>query len=258
MPVLSKTHKETGNGMGALEGKRILVTAAGQGIGRAAAEACLQGGALVTATDLNAAAFEGWAAPGLTTGALDVTDETAVFAMAGDGRWDAVIHCAGFVHGGTVLDITQSDFDFAMSLNLRSAVTVSQAVLPAMRSAGGGALVFISSVASSMKGVPNRALYSASKAALIGLCKSIAADFVSEGIRANCVCPGTVDTPSLGDRIRAQGGDPAAVRQAFVDRQPMGRLGTAEEVGRLSAYLASAEADFITGQAIAIDGGWSL
>lgn len=244
--------------MSALGGKRVLVTAAGQGIGRAAAEACLAQGASVTATDLNAAALKGWSAPGLMTASLDVTDAAAVHALAGDGRWDAVIHCAGFVHGGTVLDITQEDFDFAMSLNLRSAVTVSQAALPAMRSGGGGALVFISSVASSLKGVPNRALYSASKAALIGLCKSIAADFVGEGIRANCVCPGTVDTPSLGDRIRAQGGDPAAVRQAFMDRQPMGRLGTAEEVGRLSAYLAGADADFITGQAIAIDGGWTI
>ena len=244
--------------MSALAGKRVLVTAAGQGIGRAAAKTCLAQGASVTATDLNVSAFEGWSAAGLLTASLDVTDVAAVHTLAGEGRWDAVIHCAGYVHGGTVLDITQADFDFAMSLNLRSAVTVSQAVLPAMRTGGGGALVFISSVASSLKGVPNRALYSASKAALIGLCKSIAADFVSERIRANCVCPGTVDTPSLGERIRAQGSDPAVVRQAFVDRQPMGRLGNAEEVGRLSAYLASADSDFITGQAIAIDGGWTI
>jgi 2-keto-3-deoxy-L-fuconate dehydrogenase len=241
-----------------LAGKNVLVTAAAQGIGRAAAEACLSAGASVTATDLSIAALADLAALGVAIERLDVTDAAAVQAVAGTRTWDAVIHCAGCVHDGTVLDVDDATFDFAINLNLRSAFHISRAVLPGMRSAGIGSLVYISSVASSIKGVPRRSVYGATKAGLIGLAKSVAADFVTEGIRANCICPGTVDTPSLQQRIEAKGDDFDAIRAAFVARQPMGRLGTAQEIGALARFLCSPAASFITGQAIAIDGGWTI
>jgi len=241
-----------------LVGKKILVTAAAQGIGRATALACLSGGAFVTATDLNVDALADLEALGMVTKRLDVTDVAAVHALAGKEVWDAVVHCAGFVHDGTVLDVDDETFDFAVGLNLRSAFHITRAVLPGMQGARSGSLVYISSVASSVKGVPRRAVYGATKAALIGLSKSVAADFVADGIRANCICPGTVDTPSLQQRMEAKGGDFAAVRAAFVARQPMGRLGTADEVGALARFLCSPAAAFITGQAIAIDGGWTI
>lgn len=240
--------------------KNCFVTAAGQGIGRAIAVALHQAGHAVTATDVNDELLDALRSEhGVDTAPLDVTDADAIAGFADElGATDVLIHCAGFVHNGTVLDVADADYDFSFDLNVRPAFRMSQAVIPGMVTRGGGSLIFISSVASSIKGVPNRAVYSSTKAALIGLSKSIAADFVQHGVRSNCICPGTVETPSLGDRIKAMGPDVTAQRQGFIDRQPMGRLGTPEEIASLALYLTDDRAEFITGQAIAIDGGWSI
>lgn len=245
-----------------LKGKKALVTAAAQGIGRASALAFAAEGAEVIATDINAAKLEELkaAAKGrLATRRLDVTDAAAVAALAQElGAVDVLFNCAGFVHHGTVLDCTEKDWDFTMTLNVRSMYLMIRAFLPAMLKSGKGAsIINMSSGASSLKGAPNRFVYGTSKAAVIGLTKSVAVDFIKQGIRCNAICPGTIATPSLDDRIAAQGGT-QAVRDAFVARQPMGRLGTAEEIAALAVYLAGDESSFTTGAVHIIDGGWTL
>ncbi len=245
-----------------LAGKTALVTAAAQGIGRAIALAFAAEGAEVFATDLNAAKLAEIAGPGLKTGALDVMDPQAIAALAERlGPLDILMNCAGFVHQGSVLEATEAEWDFAFDLNVRSMFRTIRTFLPGMIGKGGGSIINIASVASSVKGIPNRFAYGASKAAVIGLTKSVAADFVKQGIRCNCLCPGTVQSPSLDDRIAANAaaaGSLQAARDAFVARQPMGRLGTAEEVAALAVYLASDDSVFMTGQALVIDGGITL
>lgn len=238
-----------------LKGKTAFVTAAGQGIGRAIAEAYLREGATVTATDLKAELLEGL--EGATCFALDVTDKDAVAEAIRNAAPDVLVNCAGFVHGGTILEATDADFDFAFTLNVRSQFHTMQAALPGMIERGGGSIVNIASVAGSIVAAPNRCIYGASKAAVIGLTKSVALDFVTKGIRVNCICPGTVDSPSLHDRLRAMG-DYDEARRAFEARQPMGRIGTAEEIAHLAVYLGSEESAFTTGQAHVIDGGWAV
>lgn len=243
-----------------LGGKKAFVTAAGQGIGRASALAFAREGAAVIATDINAAALESLKAeaPGIETRLLDVTDGAAVQEAArAAGAVDVLFSCAGFVANGTILDCEEKDYDFSFELNAKAMYRVTRAFLPAMIAKGGGSIILMSSVASSVAGVPNRFVYSASKAAVIGMTKSIAIDFISKGIRCNAICPGTVETPSLQDRINASD-DPAAARQAFIARQPMGRLGTAEEIAALALYLASDESAYTTGVAHLIDGGLTL
>ncbi|MDF1633046.1 SDR family oxidoreductase [Mycoplana sp. MJR14] len=238
-----------------LVGKTAFVTAAGQGIGRASALAYKRAGARVIATDINAGALETLAADGIETRLLDVLSDQAVKdAAAAIGPVDILFNCAGVVHGGTVLETSDEDLAFAWDLNVRAMVRTARAFLPGMLSRGGGAIVNMASVASSVKGVPNRFAYSVTKAAVIGLTKSIAADYVAQGIRCNAICPGTVESPSLQDRMRA-GGDYEAARAAFIARQPMGRLGTPEEIADLAVYLAGAT--YTTGQAYVIDGGWT-
>lgn len=238
-----------------LKGKTAFVTAAGQGIGRAIAEAYLREGAIVTATDLRADLLEGL--DDATCFALDVTDKAAVTKAIRDAAPDVLVNCAGFVHGGTILEATDDDFDFAFSLNVKSQFHTMQAALPGMVERGGGAIVNIASVAGSIVAAPSRCIYGASKAAVIGLTKSVALDFVTKGVRVNCICPGTVDSPSLHDRLRAMG-DYEEARKAFDARQPMGRIGTAEEIAHLAVYLGSDESAFTTGQAHVIDGGWAV
>ena len=245
-----------------LAGKTAIVTAAAQGIGRATALAFAAEGAEVYATDLNAAKVAEIAGPGIKTGVLDVMDPKAIAALA---EWlgpvDILFNCAGFVHQGTVMEATEAEWDFAFDLNVRSMFRMTRAFLPGMIGKGGGAIVNMASVASSVKGIPNRFIYGASKAAVIGLTKSIAADYVKQNVRCNCICPGTVQSPSLDDRIAANAaaaGSLEASRAAFVARQPMGRLGTAEEIAGVAVFLASDEAEFMTAQAISIDGGITL
>ena len=241
--------------MDRLREKRALVTAAGQGIGRAIAEAFVREGARVIATDINEAALA--SLEGARIRRLDVTDGAAIAALAGEiGTLDILVNCAGYVHQGTILDCAEKDWDFSFDLNVKAMYRLIRATLPAMLANGAGAIVNISSVASSVKGVANRFAYSASKAAVIGLTKSIAADFVAKGIRCNAICPGTVESPSLEQRMRALGGDLEEVRRAFILRQPMGRIGRPEEIAYLAVYLASDEAAFTTGVAHVIDGGW--
>jgi len=246
---------------GRLAGKRCFVTAAGQGIGRASALAFAAEGASVIATDLDAAKLAGLAEHGIATARLDVLDAAAVdAAIAAAGPLDVLFNCAGFVHQNTVLSWTDAEWDFAFDLNVRAMARTIRAALPAMLERGGGAIVNMASAAGSVKGVANRFVYGTTKAAVIGLTKSVAADFVTKGIRCNCICPGTVDTPSLGDRIAAnaaQAGSVEAARGAFVARQAMGRLATAEEIAALAVYLASDESAFMTAQAIVVDGGWT-
>lgn len=241
-----------------LAGQRAVVTAAAQGIGRATALAFAREGAEVIASDINEERLADLASePGITVRRLDVRDGAAVAAFAREiGRADILFNCAGFVHAGTILDCTDEEFDFAFDLNVRSMFRMVRAFLPAMIEGGGGSIVNIASVASSVIAAPNRFVYGASKAAVIGLTKSVAADFVGQGIRANAICPGTVESPSLEDRMRATG-DLEAARAAFAARQPMGRLGKPEEIAALAVYLASRESGFVTGQAISIDGGWT-
>lgn len=240
-----------------LKGKTAFATASAAGIGLATARAFATEGARVVATDVNAGALEALAAEGIETHVLDVTDSGAVAEIAGKlGAVDILFNCAGFVHHGTILDCDAEAFDFSMNLNVRGQYLVTKAFLPAMLAAGGGAIVNISSAASSLIAVPNRFVYGASKAAVIGMTKSIAADFIGQGIRCNAICPATVESPSLQERMKAQG-DYEASRAAFIARQPMGRIGTPEEIAALAVFLASDESSFITGQAIAIDGGWT-
>lgn len=246
-----------------LAGKIALVTAAGQGIGRATAEAFLREGAQVYAADINAGTLEELAAlPGCTTLRLDVTDGAAVDAAARQiGRIDVLFNGAGFVHHGTILDCDEAAFDFSMNLNVRAMYRMMRAFLPAMLDAGGGSIVNMASVAGSIKGAPNRFVYGATKAAVIGMTKAVAADYITRGIRCNAICPGTVESPSLRQRIgnqAAAGGKTLAQVEAdFIARQPMGRIGTAAEIAALAVYLASDESAFTTGTAQVIDGGWS-
>lgn len=244
---------------GRLQGKTALVTAAAQGIGRATALAFAAEGATVWATDVNEARLAELAtSPGILTRRLDVLDEADIAAtVAAVGPVDVLFNCAGHVANGTILQCTTKDWDFSFNLNARSMFLLTQAVLPGMLARKHGNVINIASVASTVKGVPNRFAYAASKGAVIALTKSIAADFVGQGIRCNAICPGTVDTPSLHDRINANA-DPDAARKAFIARQPMGRLAQAEEMAELAVYLASDASAFMTGQAVVIDGGYSL
>ena len=242
-----------------LRGKTAFVTAAGQGIGRATAEAFAREGATVVATDLRPADFDH---PAVSSLALDVTDPAAIAAMAAEvGAIDILFNCAGVVHHGTILDTEERDWAFSFDLNVTSMYRVTRAFLPAMLERGGGSIINMSSVASSLKGAPNRFAYGATKAAVIGLTKSIAADYAGRGIRCNAICPGTVQSPSLDERIATQARreerSEEEVRRAFVGRQPMGRVATAAEIASLAVYLASDEAGFTTGSASVIDGGWS-
>ena len=236
-----------------LEGKRAFVTAAGQGIGRAIAAAYAAEGAAVTATDLKADLLEGLDAE---TSALDVLDRDALASAVREAAPDILVNCAGFVHAGTILEATDDEWDFAMRLNVRSQFHAMQAAIPGMLERGGGAIVNIASAVSSIIGAPNRFVYGATKAAIIGMTKAVAVDFVTKGIRCNCICPGTVDSPSLHDRLRATGDYDAAMK-SFVARQPMGRIGRPEEIAALAVYLGSDESAFTTGQAHVIDGGWA-
>ncbi|HIA22326.1 MAG TPA: SDR family oxidoreductase [Alphaproteobacteria bacterium] len=236
-----------------LQGKTALITAAGQGMGRAAAEAFLREGARVFATDIDENKLGGL--DGATCFPFDVTKAEHIgIALARTGSVDVLFNCAGYVANGSVLECPVEDWDFSFELNVRSMFRVIQAYLPGMIDAGGGRIINMASVASSVKGIKSRAAYSASKAAVIGLTKSIAADYVANGIRCNALCPGTVDTPSLQDRIDAYE-DPVEARKMFIARQPMGRLATAQEVVEMVVYLASDAADFVTGQTMIVDGG---
>ena len=242
--------------LGKLAGKTCVVTAAGQGIGRATAEMMAREGGRVIATDINAETLN--QVEGVETALLDVTDGRAITAFAEKtGSIDVLFNCAGFVHSGSILECSESEWDFAFQLNVKAMYLMIRAFLPGMLEKSAGSIINISSVASSVKGVPNRFAYCSSKAAVIGLTKSIAADYVTKGIRCNAVCPGTVDSPSLHDRLRATSDYEKAMAD-FVARQPMGRIATAEEVATLVTYLASDESDFTTGQAHIIDGGWAM
>jgi 2-keto-3-deoxy-L-fuconate dehydrogenase len=247
-----------------MNGKRAFLTAAGAGIGEATAIAFAREGAHVIATDLKADLLKGLAKHGIAeTYTLDVRDSAAVRALAAKvGAVDVLFNCAGYVHHGTVLTTSDADWDFSFDLNVKSMHRTISAFLPAMLDKGGGAIVNIASGASSVRGIPNRYVYGASKAAVIGLTKSVAADFIRRGIRCNAICPGTIQSPSLDDRIagqaKEQGKSLDAIRQQFVDRQPMGRLGTAEEIAAMAVYLASDEAAYTTGQAYLVDGGFAL
>ena len=242
---------------GRLTGKRALVTAAGQGIGRATALAMAAEGAEVCATDINGDSLAGLSGEnGITTFILDVMDHDSVTAGVEKADPDILFNCAGFVHHGTIFDATDDEWNFAHDLNVRSMFWTSRAALPAMLERGSGSIINMSSVASSVIGAPNRFVYGVTKAAVIGLTKSIASDYVKSGVRCNAICPGTVMSPSLQDRLAATG-DYDKAEEAFIARQPMGRFGQPEEIAALAVYLASDESGFVTGQAINIDGGWT-
>ena len=241
-----------------LQGKRAFITAAGAGIGLATARAFAAEGARVVATDLDEISLRPLESEGLVTRQLDVTDAKAVAKLAKDvGAVDILFNCAGTVHHGTILDCEEKEFDRSFDTNVRALYRVTRGFLPAMIEKGGGTIINMSSVASSLIAAPNRFVYGATKAAVIGMTKSVAADFVTKGIRANAICPGTIDTPSLQERMAALGGDFAETRASFVERQPMGRLGRPEEVAALAVYLASDESAFVTGQTFTLDGGWT-
>ena len=250
--------------MNRLKGKRAFMTAAGAGIGRATALAFAGEGAEVIATDLKSDLIADLKQQGVAeTHALDVRDTAAVNALAAKvGAVDVLFNCAGFVHHGTVLTTTEAEWDFSFDLNVKAMHRTIAAFLPAMLEQGGGSIVNVSSGASSVRGIPNRYAYGASKAAVIGLTKSVAADFIRQGVRCNAICPGTIQSPSLDARIaeqaRTQNKSDEVIRQAFIDRQPMGRLGTPEEIAWLAVYLASDESSYATGQAFLADGGFAL
>ncbi len=249
---------------GQLAAKTAFVTAAGQGIGRATALAFAAAGARVIATDIDAAKLQAIASDSIRSARLDVLSADAVAQAARDaGPIDILFNCAGLVHQGTLLDAKEAEWTLAFDLNVRSMFRTMQAfyIPGTMIARGGGVILNMASVASSLKGLPNRVIYSATKASVIGMTRSVAADFIKQGIRCNCICPGTVLTPSLQERIAenaASAGSVEAARQAFVDRQPMGRLGAPDEIAQLAVYLASDAAQFITGQAVVIDGGLTL
>jgi len=242
-----------------LAGKKILITAAGQGIGKACALACAAEGAQVIATDINGKTLTELAAEaGLTTHVLNVRDGAAVAALAQElGALDVLVNVAGFVHNGTILECSEDDWAFSFDLNVTSMYRVIKAFLPAMLAAGGGSIVNMASVAGSVKGIPNRCVYGSSKAAVIGLTKSVAIDFIGQGVRCNAICPGTVQSPSLDERINAFD-DPVEARKNFIARQPLGRLGTAEEIAALAVYLAGDESGYTTGAIINVDGGLTI
>jgi len=245
-----------------LEGKTAFVTAAGQGIGRQVAEMFASQGARVFATDINQNLLDDvncdGASGSIEKSVLDVTDGAAVkSAIEGVGPLDVLFNCAGFVHNGSILECDEQAWDFSFDLNVRSMYYTISAALPAMLKAGSGSIINMSSVASSLKGVPNRFIYTTTKAAVIGLTKSISSDYVTKGIRCNAICPGTVESPSLHERLRATGDYDKAMKD-FVARQPMGRLGSTKEIGSLALYLASEDSAFTTGQTHIIDGGWAL
>ncbi|MEO1312541.1 MAG: SDR family oxidoreductase [Pseudomonadota bacterium] len=236
-----------------LKGKRAFITAAGQGIGRSTAEAYIAEGAEVVATDLNPDLLEGLACE---TQALDVTDKAAVQAAVVAARPDILFNCAGFVHAGSITEATDADWDFGFALNCRAMFHSMQAAIPGMIERGGGAIINMSSAASSVIGAPNRFVYGATKAAVIGMTKQVAREYITQGIRCNAICPGTVDSPSLHERLRATGDYDKAMKE-FVARQPMGRIAKATEIAALAVYLGSDESAFTTGQPCIIDGGWS-
>ena len=243
-----------------LLGKTAFITAAGQGIGRATALSFAREGAAVWATDINEQSLASLAveSPGIITRRLDVTDSGAILETINEaGALQVLFNCAGYVHNGTILDCSEADWDISFDINVRSMYRIIRAALPAMIDNGGGSIVNVASVASNVKGVPNRFLYGATKAAVIGLTKAVAADFVGQGIRCNAICPGTVQTPSLDERINAFD-DPTAARAAFIARQPMGRLGSAQEIAALAVYLASDESAYTTGTQAIIDGGMTV
>jgi 2-keto-3-deoxy-L-fuconate dehydrogenase len=237
-----------------LNGKTAVVTAAAQGIGRATAECFAREGARVVATDINLDALQDVA--GCEHRRLDVRDSEAIAALALDlGGIDILFNCAGYVANGPILDCDETDWAFSFDLNVTSMYRMIRAFLPAMLDAGGGSIINVASIASSIKGIPNRFAYGTTKAAVIGLTKAVAADYVARGVRANAICPGTVESPSLEQRLTATG-DYEAARQAFIARQPMGRLGRPKEIAALALYLASDQSAFVTGQPFVIDGGW--
>jgi 2-keto-3-deoxy-L-fuconate dehydrogenase len=243
--------------MGRLDGKMILVTAAGQGIGRASALALAREGARVIATDVNAAALADLATQGLETRVLDVRDPDAINAIFAEiGTPDVLFNCAGFVANGTILDCDEATWDFSVDLNLKAMYRMCRAVLPGMVARGHGNIINMASVVGSLIAAPNRFVYGVTKAGVIGMTKAIAADFVTKGIRCNAVCPGTVDSPSLQDRMRASG-DYETARKAFLARQPMGKMAVPDEIAGLVVFLASDDSAFVTGHAHVIDGGWS-
>ena len=246
--------------MARLEGKTAVITSAAQGIGKATALAMVREGATVWATDINAALLAALAkeTPAIKTHVLDVLKQEHVDAAAAEiGTPDILFNCSGYVHAGTIMDVVDKDWDFAFDLNVRAHYRMMRAFTPGWIEKGKASVINMSSLASSIKGVPNRFLYGTTKAAVIGMTKAMAADYVTKGIRVNAICPGTVETPSLYDRMRAQG-DFEKAKAAFIARQPMGRLAQPEEIASLVIYLASEESAFVTGQTFTIDGGWSV
>ena len=257
---LRNTISHGGNVMGRLDGKRALVTAAGQGIGRASALAMAAEGAQVFATDVNEEALEELSNESIETYVLDALDPVSIRKGVWHAQPDVLFNCAGFVHHGTIMDADEDEWEFAFDLNVRSMFRSVQAVLPGMLERGGGSIINMSSALGSIMGAPNRFIYGTTKAAVVGLTKSVASDYIKQGIRCNCICPGTVESPSWHERVKALGEQLGSYDEAmaqFVARQPMGRVAKAEEIALLVVYLASDESAFTTGHTHIIDGGWS-